>query len=59
MDTPENNASYLKCPYCACIFFTQLDLDAHIKQFGTNPTQHAKDYKDVNAKIEFGYGSDE
>jgi uncharacterized C2H2 Zn-finger protein len=59
MTIPENKASYLKCPYCACIFFTQTDLDTHIKNFSDNPVQHAKDYKETNAKIEFGYGSDE
>jgi uncharacterized C2H2 Zn-finger protein len=59
MSIPENNASLLKCPYCACTFFTQKDLDTHITQFGNNPTQHVKDYKEVNEKIEFGYGSEE
>jgi hypothetical protein len=59
MSIPVNNASPLKCPHCACIFFTQADLDAHLKHFGDNPTQHVKDYKEINAKIEFGYGSDE
>jgi uncharacterized C2H2 Zn-finger protein len=59
MNTLENKATYFKCPHCACIFFTQPDLDAHIKQFSNNPIQHAKDYKEINAKIEFGYGSDE
>ncbi|MCL2287748.1 MAG: hypothetical protein FWC33_00995 [Candidatus Bathyarchaeota archaeon] len=59
MSKPENNTTYIKCPYCACIFFTQTDLDIHIKKFGNNPTQHAKDYKETNAKIEYGYGNDE
>jgi len=59
MEIPENNDVYLKCPYCTCIFFTQTDLDTHLKAFGNDPTQHAKDYKEINAKIEFGYGSDE
>ncbi|MDR2707559.1 MAG: hypothetical protein LBB87_02270 [Nitrososphaerota archaeon] len=59
MSSPENNASPLKCPYCACIFFTQADLDAHLNRFGNDPVQHAKDYKETNAKIEFGYGSDD
>ncbi|MCL2643708.1 MAG: hypothetical protein FWD52_09455 [Candidatus Bathyarchaeota archaeon] len=52
-------ASYLKCPYCACIFFTQADLDTHIARFGSNSAQHVKDYKETNAKIEFGYGVEE
>ncbi|MCL1976892.1 MAG: hypothetical protein FWG55_02110 [Candidatus Bathyarchaeota archaeon] len=56
MSTPENNLPYLKCPYCACIFFTQADLDTHLKRFGNNPTQHVNDYKDANIKIEYGYG---
>ncbi|MCL2257857.1 MAG: hypothetical protein LBH62_01620 [Nitrososphaerota archaeon] len=60
MNTP-NNASvpYLKCPYCACIFCTQTDLELHLKRFGNNAEQHIKDCKDTNAKIEFGYGVDE
>jgi len=59
MSIPDDSAQYLKCPYCACIFFTQKDLDIHLKRFGNNPDQHIKDYKETNIKIEFGYGSDE
>ena len=59
MDLPKNNATHLKCPYCPCIFFSQPDLDKHMKQFSDNPAQHIKDYKEANAKIEFGYGSNE
>lgn len=55
----DTSASYLKCPYCACIFFTQADLDAHLNRFGSNPAQHVRDYKEVNAKLEFGYGVDD
>jgi len=60
MSVPEDTlASYLKCPYCACIFFTQADLTMHLKRFGNDNTQHIRDYKEVNTKIEFGYGGDE
>ncbi|MCL1970037.1 MAG: hypothetical protein FWF66_01010 [Candidatus Bathyarchaeota archaeon] len=59
MSSSENNVTYLKCPHCTCIFFTRADLDVHLRRFGNNPEQHANDYKDTNAKIEFGYGSDD
>jgi len=59
MEIPNNNTVYLKCPYCPCIFFNKKDLDTHIKHFGNNPTLHINEYKEVNAKIEFGYGSEE
>jgi hypothetical protein len=49
MSSPENNASPLKCPNCACIFFTQADLDVLVNRFGNNQVQHVIDYKDTNA----------
>ncbi|XHH09749.1 MAG: hypothetical protein ACFCUE_03740 [Candidatus Bathyarchaeia archaeon] len=59
MNTAENNQPHLKCPHCACIFFTQADLEVHLKRFGDNPVQHVDDYKRTHARIEHGYGSDE
>ncbi|MDR2203610.1 MAG: hypothetical protein LBE76_04860 [Nitrososphaerota archaeon] len=59
MTIPTGKDKYLKCPYCACIFFTQTDLESHIKQFGNNPAQHVKEHKEINTKIEYGYGVDE
>ncbi|MCL2135478.1 MAG: hypothetical protein FWH37_08015 [Candidatus Bathyarchaeota archaeon] len=57
MSNPENSVQYIKCPYCTCIFFTEADLCLHIKRFGDIRDQHISDYKEVNAKIEYGYSS--
>jgi hypothetical protein len=59
MSNAANNNQYLKCPHCACIFFTQADLDAHLKRFGNNPAMHVDEYKKVHGRIEHGYGGDE
>ena len=57
MSLSKDSAQYLKCPHCACIFFTQADLDMHLKRFGNDSKQHVQDYKESNLKIEYGYGS--
>ncbi|MGD6934955.1 MAG: hypothetical protein ACQCN5_12190 [Candidatus Bathyarchaeia archaeon] len=59
MSSAENNQPYLKCPHCACIFFTQADLDAHLKRFGNNTAQHVEDYKKTHGRVEHGYGGEE
>lgn len=59
MSSSGNDNHYIKCPHCACIFFTQTDLDAHLKRYGSNQAQHLDEYKRNHARIEHGYGGDE
>lgn len=53
------NNRYLKCPYCACIFFSQADLQKHLVAMGQNKLQHDENYKKIHGRLEHGYGSDE
>jgi uncharacterized C2H2 Zn-finger protein len=54
----QNDNQYLKCPYCACIFFTQADLDAHMARFGNSKGQHDYEYKKTHGRLEHGYGEE-
>jgi len=56
--TEQNNTPYLKCPHCACIFFTRPDLEKHITIFGKNKEQHDMLYKNTHGILERGF-SDE
>ncbi|MGE5556518.1 MAG: hypothetical protein ACM3UY_09745 [Methanocella sp.] len=59
--TEQQNGSnpYLKCPHCACIFFSQADLQKHMAAFGQNKEQHIANYRKIHGRLEHGYGSDE
>ncbi len=55
----ETNPNKLyKCPYCACIFLTQADLEKHITFFGTSKEQHEFAYKKTHGRMEHGYGEE-
>ncbi len=58
MDKIGNNNQHIKCPYCSCIFFNQVDLQKHLKRFGTNATEHQDYYNKTHGRVEHGY-SDE
>jgi uncharacterized C2H2 Zn-finger protein len=50
---------YLKCPYCACLFFSQADLDKHIATYGAAKEVHEQNYRKTHGRLEHGYGSNE
>jgi hypothetical protein len=56
--TQQNHNNPLKCPYCACIFFNQQDLDKHLISFGKDKTQHEYNYRKVHGRLEHGYGEE-
>ena len=58
MTQTKNNNQHLKCPHCACIFFTQADLQTHMTRFGTSKAQHDYDYKKTHGRLEHGYGEE-
>jgi hypothetical protein len=33
-------SDFIKCPICSCLFLTKLDLDLHLKAFGTKADSH-------------------
>ncbi len=53
-----NHNHHYKCPYCACIFFTQADLEKHQKHFGADKVQHEYAYKKAHGRLEHGYGDE-
>jgi hypothetical protein len=53
------NNRYLKCPHCACIFFSQADLDKHTAAYGAGKEMHDQNYRKTHGRLEHGYGSDE
>ncbi len=55
----KNNNHYLKCPYCACLFFTQADLQKHMTTFGNIKEMHADNYRKTHGRLEHGYGNNE
>jgi uncharacterized C2H2 Zn-finger protein len=59
MTEQNQNKHYLKCPYCACIFFSQLDLNRHIAAYGAAKEIHDQNFKKTHGRLEHGYGSDE
>ncbi len=58
MDNQKNSNQHLKCPHCACLFFTQADLQVHIKRFGSNAAQHLEYYRKTHGRVEHGYGDE-
>ncbi|MDR1993812.1 MAG: hypothetical protein LBQ98_10060 [Nitrososphaerota archaeon] len=54
----ENNQPIYKCPHCACVFLTQVDLQKHIVAFGSTKEQHEYNYKKNHGSIEYGYSED-
>lgn len=41
------NDGTLKCEWCPCIFFTQEDLDAHIRKIGKLKYDHVRMWKQL------------
>jgi len=58
MDDQKNSNQHLQCPHCASIFFTQADLDVHMKRFGNNAVQHLEYYRKTHGRVEHGYGDE-
>jgi hypothetical protein len=54
----QNNNHYLKCPHCACLFFTQADLEVHMATFGGSKGQHDYEYKKTHGRLEQGYSEE-
>jgi uncharacterized C2H2 Zn-finger protein len=53
-----NNNKIYKCPHCACIFLTEIDLKKHTNFFGDNKEQHEYMYKKTHGRLEHGYGGE-
>jgi uncharacterized C2H2 Zn-finger protein len=53
-----NNNLY-RCPHCACIFFSQADLDSHMEAFGEQKGAHDYQYKKTHGRLEHGYSNEE
>ncbi len=47
-----------KCPYCACIFLTEADLQKHIATFSSSKEQHEYLYKKTHGRLEHGYSEE-
>jgi Zn-finger nucleic acid-binding protein len=52
------NIKQYKCPYCACLFLTQADLDKHISVFGKIKEQHETLYNKTHGRLEHGYSEE-
>ncbi len=52
------NIRYLKCPHCACLFFSQVDLQKHMATFGGGKAEHDYAYKKTHGRLEHGYGDE-
>jgi uncharacterized C2H2 Zn-finger protein len=58
MAEQKNQNHYYKCPHCACLFFSQADLQKHTASFGASKEQHEFQYKKTHGRMEHGF-SDE
>ncbi len=58
MTEQTSNNHYFKCPYCACIFFTEADLKKHTAAYGAIKEQHVLAYKNTHGRLEHGYGDE-
>jgi len=52
------NVKQYKCPFCACLFLTQSDLDKHMQVFGKIKEQHDALYKKTHGRLEHGYSEE-
>jgi SET domain-containing protein len=49
---------HFKCPYCACIFLTEIDLKKHLGCMGDHKEEHLDNYRRTHGRIEHGsYGN--
>ncbi len=52
-DIFENN--FFECPTCACVFVSQIDLDGHLEEFGSNKYEHMQKLDDAHKKVDRTY----
>lgn len=38
----------IKCPYCPCMFGTEVDYQAHLREFSTNRVEHLRKFVEVH-----------
>jgi len=58
MEEQKNRNHYHKCPYCACLFFSEVDLQKHMAAFGKWKEQHDYQYKKTHGRMEHGFGDE-
>jgi len=46
------SGSFVRCPFCPCVFVSQSDLDLHLKAFGDVP--HIRQWRCVHILLEEG-----
>ena len=52
-----NNLS--KCPFCPCCFCNEIDLQKHLKTYGTSKTEHLDKFRKDHGRLEHGFDSPE
>jgi uncharacterized C2H2 Zn-finger protein len=57
-ENTEVKNSYLKCPFCPCIFLTETDLAKHLDCMGNHKEEHGETYRRTHGRIEHGYSSE-
>ncbi len=58
MTQQANGNKHIKCPHCACIFFTQADLQTHLNHFSNQKAEHDYQYRKIHGRLEHGYNEE-
>jgi len=45
---------FFSCPFCSCVFCSELDLERHLEVFGRNEAEHLRRMKRVHCEVESG-----
>ena len=50
---------HFKCPFCPCLFLTEIDLQKHLGCMGDRQEEHLDTYRRTHGRIEHGsYGAE-
>jgi len=47
--------SFIYCPFCDCVFLTDVDLKLHLACFGRNPVLHGRKFRFEHSDSELDY----
>ena len=42
----------IECPYCICLFVSHFDLEIHLKEYGTNKSEHVRALNNAHKLID-------
>ena len=48
-------SNFFECPYCACVFVSQVDLESHLETFGFNKYEHNRKLDETHRSVDRTY----